>query len=736
MPSTQTDRLFGENSAVAVKAPVAAVASGNNALSGLGAFTMPNGGSYTPAEGDRILCIGQTDATTNGIYNASQTGWQRSGDFDGFYDVAEGTLVVALQGSTGIFYQLTTVDPVIGTTALNFTPVWQPANVLYPRTSAEITAGVVPTNLTYEPGDVRRYGFNGDSGVTDNTVALNNALLANAGFRPVRVPNMGGYAKVAGILTCPANTQLFIEDEAELRWSAAGATSVGWSTGGSAPTAGIQVTGDHVEIRGGLLTGPSGAGVYTANEFGIFRVGAGSGNQGTGSPGTHLKIDGVELKFWGAYGIGVRFVDHVEVLNKTHVHDCGYQGINLSSCKFGLIDSAIVHDITPGTVGNAYGTSFSHDTVGYSTDPEVVAGAPRLAVNPYCSGCTIRNSTVYNVPLWEGIDMHGGFDCQVIGCRVYNCSVGIWVSHDSSTAFGLTGEGNAVIDCRVDGRQIDGSATTVANGGAAGTGTQVGISMSGLSTTQYQKNCTVRGNTISQCGDRNAGVTSNAILVNWASNADVSGNKIDICYGKGICGQYFSGVIRGNVFGPVGTNANSTAIYLNGNNGSTVIGDNRHDALGGSVYAVGADLSTTNAARCVLSGNDFSQANTPYGSNWAFLTKGQSDLAPIISVTTGAGGSQTVDLSPVGDAPVVYVRLAPTANFTLTGFLGSRFGQTVLLSMHTAFTVTVNDTGLTGGINLQGGTAAVTNKSTMAFLCVGNNGNPLYYELSRALGNS
>ncbi len=45
---------------------------------------------------------------------------------------------------------------------------------LYPRTTAEVAAGVTPSNYAYEPGDVRRYGAVGD-GVADDTVAIQNA---------------------------------------------------------------------------------------------------------------------------------------------------------------------------------------------------------------------------------------------------------------------------------------------------------------------------------------------------------------------------------------------------------------------------------------------------------------------------------------------------------------------------------------------------------------------------------
>lgn len=177
MPSTITDRLYGENSAVAIKAPCIAVSVANIALSGLGAFTTPNAGSYTPNDGDRILVIGQQDQTQNGIYNAHATAWQRTGDFDGSYDVVQGTLIVVfLPNGLTIFYQLITANPIIGTTVLVFAAVATSPNLNYPQTAAEGAAGVAIVNFGYPERDVRRYGNNAIPGTTDMTAAFTAAL--------------------------------------------------------------------------------------------------------------------------------------------------------------------------------------------------------------------------------------------------------------------------------------------------------------------------------------------------------------------------------------------------------------------------------------------------------------------------------------------------------------------------------------------------------------------------------
>ena len=67
---------------------------------------------------------------------------------------------------------------------MNYLPrTWRQSRlIINERTAAEIAAGVTPVDYGYEPGDVRRYGAVGD-GATDDTVAIQNALEANAGSR-------------------------------------------------------------------------------------------------------------------------------------------------------------------------------------------------------------------------------------------------------------------------------------------------------------------------------------------------------------------------------------------------------------------------------------------------------------------------------------------------------------------------------------------------------------------------
>jgi hypothetical protein len=171
MTSTITDRVYGESASVAVKAPCVSVSNG----APLPLLGLTPVGGYMPLPGDRILVKDQTDPSTNGIYNASNGAWKRSGDFDGAYDVVQGTLIVVYFPNAGsTIYQLTTFNPIIGTSPLTFASFFSP-NQIYPLTGAEAAAGIAPTFFFYPPGDIRRYGALG-TGSGDDSVGLQHGV--------------------------------------------------------------------------------------------------------------------------------------------------------------------------------------------------------------------------------------------------------------------------------------------------------------------------------------------------------------------------------------------------------------------------------------------------------------------------------------------------------------------------------------------------------------------------------
>lgn len=197
MPSTATNRLQGLTTSVALKPAVRTVTTANITLSGLQTI---NGVAL--AENDRVLVKDQTTQSQNGIYLASTGSWTRALDFDGELDVVRGTLVTS-NNDTSIYYRVTTADPItIGTSSITFEIVSGAVTQssiglsLYPRTTAEIAAGVTPVNFHEKPGNILRHGTNTDPGTTDMRAAFFNA---NAGSNSLFVAS-GNY-RIASNLT-------------------------------------------------------------------------------------------------------------------------------------------------------------------------------------------------------------------------------------------------------------------------------------------------------------------------------------------------------------------------------------------------------------------------------------------------------------------------------------------------------------------------------------------------------
>lgn len=113
-----TDRVFGAESSLAIKAPCKAATTANITLSGLQAVD-----GVSLAADDRVLCKDQTDASTNGIWIVDTGDWERAPDFDGNRDVTEGTLVPVNQGTTNAttMWRLSNTGTItIGSTLLTF----------------------------------------------------------------------------------------------------------------------------------------------------------------------------------------------------------------------------------------------------------------------------------------------------------------------------------------------------------------------------------------------------------------------------------------------------------------------------------------------------------------------------------------------------------------------------------------------------------------------------------------
>lgn len=180
MPATQTDRIGGLTTSVAVKAPVRVATTGLITLSGIQTvdgvlLQSGNGGDILP---DRVLVKDQTDTTENGIYSVQASAWIRTGDFNGAFDAVQGTIVLINGGDTyaGGSFKVSSADPIVfGTSAITFTPSanFNPTSldIALPGAPTQIEAGQRFAYLFVTPLD---FGATGD-GVADDTAEVQAA---------------------------------------------------------------------------------------------------------------------------------------------------------------------------------------------------------------------------------------------------------------------------------------------------------------------------------------------------------------------------------------------------------------------------------------------------------------------------------------------------------------------------------------------------------------------------------
>lgn len=211
-------------------AAVKTVATSNIVLSGLSAI---NG--YTPIAGDRVLVIGQTNATQNGVYDAASGSWARSTDSDTDaelrsyqYLITAGTYINARYGNTNqsaitigttnITYQqisnaeidpIFTASPSFGITNTNISN-W---NTAYDRSVITLAVGGTTTKtitLTKQNGTTLTASFTDTVtsvfGRTGDVVLLSSDVTNALGFTPYNSSNPSGYTSNTGTVTSVSGT--------------------------------------------------------------------------------------------------------------------------------------------------------------------------------------------------------------------------------------------------------------------------------------------------------------------------------------------------------------------------------------------------------------------------------------------------------------------------------------------------------------------------------------------------
>jgi uncharacterized cupin superfamily protein len=145
----QTDRSTGLVGHTGIKQPARAATTANITLSG--EQTIDGVACVT---GDRVLVKNQTTASENGVWVVDTGAWSRAKDFNGTYDIVNGTMIRVNEGSVNAdaLFIVDTADPLtIGTTSLVFSRL--AINYLV-KSSHVATAGqtVFTLSTTYQVG--------------------------------------------------------------------------------------------------------------------------------------------------------------------------------------------------------------------------------------------------------------------------------------------------------------------------------------------------------------------------------------------------------------------------------------------------------------------------------------------------------------------------------------------------------------------------------------------------------
>lgn len=313
----QVDRLDGLIGNTGMKRPVRVATTASITLSGLQTVD-----GVVLAADDRVLVKSQASAVDNGIYVADTGVWERAADCNGLYDMVDGTVVKANEGTQAGFWYCSGTDPItIGTTAVTFlqasgvlavfsafiqsflaaTSALIARQVLLIDTHGADIASATTINLDTSTGDL--IDITGTTTITtitlsdgvEKTVRFTGSLILTHGASLI-LPDQGNiqtaagdFAKVrgyaAGVVRCLMYTRL---NQASTSIARSATTNLNTATGDLVDVSGtttitaitlaegrertVRFTGAGTLTHGASLVLPGAASITTASgDFAIFR---------------------------------------------------------------------------------------------------------------------------------------------------------------------------------------------------------------------------------------------------------------------------------------------------------------------------------------------------------------------------------------------------------------------------------------------------------------------------------
>jgi len=185
MTSVSTDRRVGINASAAIKVAAICASTANLTLSG--AQTIDG---IAVVANDRVFAKDQTDTTEIGLYNVQTGAWVREPDWNGAYDVREGTMIPVSRGTVNAatFWRVTNT----GTVTVGTTSITVAAQSLAP--SAILSDGTVSMAADFLPGTTATHDLGSKTYKWEDLVQAGDLVQAERADHSVTpAAGYGGY---------------------------------------------------------------------------------------------------------------------------------------------------------------------------------------------------------------------------------------------------------------------------------------------------------------------------------------------------------------------------------------------------------------------------------------------------------------------------------------------------------------------------------------------------------------
>jgi uncharacterized cupin superfamily protein len=196
-----TNRRRGVNATAAIKVACVCATTGNITLSGEQTI------DGIATDETRVFVKNQTDATEIGIYRSSTGTWTREPDFDGEFDVAEGTVIPVSRGTANsdTYWRITNTGTItIGTTEITVAATTVLSSAILNDGSVKMIANFLPNvDATYSVGSstAQWTSLSLSSAMNSNSAAVSSNAVVGGTFTSSGTVTMSSNAQANGTFT-------------------------------------------------------------------------------------------------------------------------------------------------------------------------------------------------------------------------------------------------------------------------------------------------------------------------------------------------------------------------------------------------------------------------------------------------------------------------------------------------------------------------------------------------------